>query len=389
MHFDANAINSAKAANPANAQPVAGKFLPLESPRQDMLLLYGPRQRYQFEKGMSIPCLQGDDELLIQVFAIGLNPFDRKGPDYDFGPPSYPAEPPPRTPSRIQSGDVVFGPSTDNRDARKGAYQEYVVIKAYNVARGPATFSVNVGAAIDVAFTFATIGIGISLGVNLSVLSKAGPSGPDLFQLVRLIDHTQFPEDVRAEVSDHIAHHERLKPGDWLVIWGGSSATGLFALHLAKLACLKVISIADVAKNGARLIACGADMIIDRFDQDRAVEIIYGITGDALRFAVDLICDTSAGHPSHLEDPTTAPNVQQHTVPIKIFRGVPAIGESFFIAKTLEMPEVELAGGGLSGINACAGKRCAAVSSVASGSLSLFACHRPPALPHRSPPASV
>ena len=68
---------------------------------------------------------------VFQVLAIGLNPVDWKGADYGFSQPSYPwvngrdfagiVVKGPKRPSRIHTGDVVFGPSTDYRDVRKAA----------------------------------------------------------------------------------------------------------------------------------------------------------------------------------------------------------------------------------------------------------------------------
>jgi hypothetical protein len=49
------------------------EFLRLSSPQQDVLLLHGPRQKYSLEKAKDIPELRGDDEILVQVLAIGLN----------------------------------------------------------------------------------------------------------------------------------------------------------------------------------------------------------------------------------------------------------------------------------------------------------------------------
>ena len=113
------------------------EFLRLEKPQQDLLLLHGPRQKYTLERAKEIPELRGDDEILVQTLAIGLNPVDWKGADYGFSQPSYPwingrdfagiVVKVPRKDSRIKQGDVVFGPSTDYRDVRKAAYQEYVV----------------------------------------------------------------------------------------------------------------------------------------------------------------------------------------------------------------------------------------------------------------------
>ncbi len=147
-----------------------------------------------------------------------------------FGQPAYPwvngrdfagiVVRAPRSSSRIQIGDVVCGPSTDYRDVRKAAYQEYVVTTDYNVARIPAETTVKVGAAIGVAFVAATIALGVSFGLDLGHLKNA-PAGPDLFDLVRRIDRRDIPDDVRGECFDSIPNAERPRPGDWLAIWGG------------------------------------------------------------------------------------------------------------------------------------------------------------------------
>lgn len=229
----ANHANHANGTNGTQQYTVDDDFLKLGAPQQDVLLLHGPRQKYSLEKAKEIPSLKSDDEILIQVLAIGLNPVDWKGPDYNFGQPSYPwvngrdfaglVVRAPRKPSRIQSGDVVFGPSTDYRDIRKAAYQEYVVTTDYNVARIPKGVSVKTGAAIGVAFVAAVIGLGTSLGVDFSSLAREAPLGPDLYQLVRSVDRSHFPDDVREEVFESIPYDERPTRGEWIVIWGGES----------------------------------------------------------------------------------------------------------------------------------------------------------------------
>ena len=116
--------------------------------------------------------------------------------------------------------EKVLGPSTDYRDLRKAAYQEYLVTTDFNVARLPAELSVNTGAAIGVAFVSALLALGVSLGLNYASISGAS-KGPDLFSLLRKLDQDKIPEDVREECLDGIRPEERPHEGDWLAIWGG------------------------------------------------------------------------------------------------------------------------------------------------------------------------
>ncbi|KAK4554152.1 hypothetical protein LTR86_008679 [Recurvomyces mirabilis] len=345
------------------------EFLKLSSPQQDILLLHGPRQKYSLERSKDIPELQGDNEILVQVLAIGLNPVDWKGADYGFGQPSYPwvngrdfagiVVKASKSSGRVEQGDVVFGPSTDYRDIRKAAYQEYVVTTDYNVAGVPQDVSVKDGAAIGVAFTGAVVALGVSLGVDFNVTQGGSPAGPDILRQVRQLSSGDVPEDIRSEVFDGILISERPQQGEWLAIWGANTTTGRFALQLAKLAGLRL----------------GADFMVDKHDPQRAIEILRAITGNKLRFGIDCTGKETAEHlqqvlrsdtattKSHLVGLTGLPkeaasNVVHHKIPIKLFHESPAFGEDvmqwleeLLVLKKLKLPEVEIAEGGLAGIN--------------------------------------
>ena len=114
----------------------------------------------------------------------------------------------------------VFGPSTDYRDIRKAAYQEYLITTDFNVARLPASLSVNVGAALGVAFVSALLALGISLGFNFTNGVDAH-KGPDLLGILKGISRDEIPEDVRDEAFVGIKAEERPQAGDWFAIWGG------------------------------------------------------------------------------------------------------------------------------------------------------------------------
>ena len=380
-----NGYSNGYANGHTNGPAHSDEFLKLDKPQQDLLLLHGPRQKYSLERSKDIPELQKDEEILVQVLAIGLNPVDWKGADYGFSQPSYPwvngrdfagiVVRAPRKPSRIQQGDVVFGPSTDYRDVRKAAYQEYVVTTDFNVARIPNGTSVKQGAALGVAFVAAAISLGISFGVDFSNLRTA-PSGPNFLPSVRGLDPRDVPEDVRDEIFGGISYSERPQPGEWLAIWGANSTTGQLALQLAKYAGLKVACVADLAKGGSRLAELGADFMADKYDPQRAVDILKAVTGGKLRFGVDCngkesaaylqqaVQQSSTGLKSHILGLTGLPKevangVVHHKVPIKLFHEAPHVGEDvsqwleeLLTAKSLKLPEVDIADGGLAGINA-------------------------------------
>jgi hypothetical protein len=144
------------------------------------------------------------------------------------------------------------------------------------------------------------------------------------------------------------------------------------------MAGLRVIAVLDVARSGERMLRYGADFLVDRHDTIRATTIIEGITNKSLRFGLDtrgkesatlLASSLSAGkksadHTSHLvgltglpEEPTEG--TTYHTVPIKIFHEVPAIGEGLMVwlegllqSRLLGTPDIEVVEGGLEIINA-------------------------------------
>jgi len=158
----------------------------------------------------------------------------------------------------------------------------------------------------------------------------------------------------------------------------GSSAIGCCAVQIAKLAGLKVIAILDVEKNGERMLKLGADLLVDRLDEERAIAIVKGVTKGRLRFALDTRGKESAAllteamqiekgrhaKRAHLVGLTGLPKepkevVVYHSVPIKSFHEAPQVGEGLMIwleklleLKLLSTPDIEVAEGGLEGINA-------------------------------------
>ncbi|EED21379.1 oxidoreductase, zinc-binding dehydrogenase family, putative [Talaromyces stipitatus ATCC 10500] len=356
---------------------------------QNALLLHAIKEKYTLVTDHAIPSIHHQDEILIEVSAIGLNPIDWKAPAFNFGIPSLPwvfgrdlagkVIKTSSSSSRLQVGDLVLVPSTDYRDIRKAAFQEYAVTTHYNAAKIPPTTSIHGGASIGVAYVAAALALGVSFGLDFG-LARSVP-GPDLRTILKSVNAQDIPEDVRPEcLPSSEAGAERVKKGDWIAIWGASTTTGYIALQLAKLCGLKVICIADIARHGQRLHALGADILVDRHDTNRAVDIIRGVTNGQLRFGIDIvgrdtatILEKALSQPhkeggnepqSHLLGLTGSPKEKKdgivyHTVPIKIFHESPQVGEglvkwleNLLEYKALTPPEVVIRDeGGLGGIN--------------------------------------
>ena len=111
----------------------------------------------------------------------------------------------------------VIAISTDYRDTRKGAFQQFVIANDYNLVRLPPSLTYEQGSTVGVAFVAASLALGVSLGADFSSVLD----GPDLFRALRDIDTGRIPDDVVNETLHSLRDEERPREGDWLVIWGG------------------------------------------------------------------------------------------------------------------------------------------------------------------------
>ncbi|KAI5209494.1 GroES-like protein [Aureobasidium subglaciale] len=377
---------------PQTSQDLVEKTRRADSPLEDGLpfqqsiaLLHAARERLVLTEGYPVPLPKTEDELVVKIKAIGLNPVDWKSIDYNFAIPQLPyiagrdfagiVVRAPTASSRLRVGDLVLSPSTDYRDIRKSAFQEYAISTHQNVARIPRNIATTQGASIGVAYVAAALALGVSLGLKLPNLS--GENGVDLWDAVRSLPSGALPADVEAECVSSIEDNERPQHGDYIAIYGGSSTSALFISEIARLAGLRVILLADGVKHGGRLGEREGCILVDSHDPLRAIEIVRSITKGQLRFAVDTVGketagylaqmlqgDSQEGRRSHLVGLTGVPKekfdgIMAHSVPIKVFHEVPSIGLSMmsWLERALEteaiiLPEVEQATpAGLDGIN--------------------------------------
>jgi NADPH:quinone reductase-like Zn-dependent oxidoreductase len=469
---------------------------------QSALLLHTIRQPYEVKEDYPTPTVLRDDELLVKITAVGLNPIDWKAPyvysfkmpsdsegypqphlskvdlalaqsfrmhrinshasktylafhtnsrdrDYNFGIPVLPyisgrelvgivlqapslktssstsTSSPSNsstsnsstsgscsvttsltntTASRIQKGDIVIIPSTDYRDLRRAAFQQYSIASSFNTIRLPVNVSQESGSILGVAFVAAVLALGICMGVDFTSILD----GPDLLAIVRGIDEERLPKDIRKECVSGIEDGERAKKGDWLVIWGGSSTCAFVMKQIAKLAGLKIISVVDSSKHGLRLSnhdRIRPDLVVDSHDAERAISIIRATTGNNAKFGFDTVGKDTAAHliralassdtasvpndaqeyetvkfklptppsspsepikatTSHLVGLTGVPKtniptgVALHSVPIKLFHEIPEVGEALsewcerlLVRGLLVPPAVVGTVDGLEGIN--------------------------------------
>ncbi|KAG8168268.1 hypothetical protein KVR01_003957 [Diaporthe batatas] len=339
---------------------------------QTVLLLRGPRQPYELVKNYPTPELHTGSEVLVKTRAIGLNPIDWKAPDFNFAIPELPYISGRElagdicrvsgSSHRLNLGDRVIAISTDYRDLRKAAYQEFVVCLDYNVVRLPQALSYEEGSTLGVAFVAASLALGICMGVDFSDIAN----GPDLLKLAKATDPESIPEDVRAETLRGISEDERARSGDWIAVWGGSATSANLTVQLAKLAGLKVATIVDSARHGLRLSNhkfIRPDLLIDSHDPQRAIDILKANVGEDLRFGIDTRGKDTAAKllealtdkgvsggtrpPSPPATPRTSPALSahligltglprqdsvggavMHSVPIKLFHEVPAVGSA-------------------------------------------------------------
>lgn len=288
-------------------------------------------------------------------------------------------------------GAQVLAISTDYRDERKSAFQHYAVSATHTICALPSRpDGASCGpdpshASLGVAFTAAALALGVCLGVDFSPETSpaaASSGGFDFLHLLRSRTRpAAIPLDVRAECLDGIRERERARPGDWVAIWGGGSATALMLTQLAKAAGLRVALVGDAKKHGGRVVQRGLaapHVMVDCWDEDRAVDVLRGVAGGRLRYAVDAVGKETAGKLAealgdgggggqdervHLVGLSGVPKdvrdgVMVHAVPIKVFHEVREVGlrTMEWLARLLGdgrlvTPDVEVVEGGLRSVN--------------------------------------
>ncbi|KAF9650154.1 GroES-like protein [Thelephora ganbajun] len=194
----------------------------------------------------------GENEVLIKVRAIGLNPIDVSGCDLTgevvkLGP---------NLKVDIRVGDRVSATVVGNSASGRGAFTEYA--KAFSdlvwkIPQGTLSFehAVAIGSPLNAAFQ-ALYGVD-DLGLTQRFDSAA----------------------------------QGWKDETWVFIYGGSSGVGQFAIQLAKLSGYKVVTVAS-PRNHDFLKALGADAVFDYKDPD-VVQKVKDVAGNKISHVLDAI----------------------------------------------------------------------------------------------------
>jgi NADPH:quinone reductase-like Zn-dependent oxidoreductase len=180
-----------------------------------------------------------DGYMLVKTAAVALNPADWTDIDYDGGYEGCAVgldytgtvilPSPTSTEKTFNKGDRVCGPVHGCNSARRedGAFAHYILVKAGLQIHVPEYMSFEEAA---------TLGCGI-LTIGLGLYQSLGLPLP--------------PLEGRVEET-----------GKWILIYGGSSATGTLAIQFAKLSGYKVITTCS-PKNFELVQALGADIVLD------------------------------------------------------------------------------------------------------------------------------
>jgi len=203
----------------------------------------------------------GENEILVRVRAIAINPTDWKHTKWltkaatyigcDFAGEVVQVGPNPKT--NIKVGDKVASSVRGGVSRDRGAFSEYAKTFADLAFIIPEdTWSVEEASTI-----------GIPLYTSVQVLY-----GPRTLGLPQLDDKAP-------------------PVGTWFFIYGGSSSVGQYSIQLAKLSGYKVATVAS-PHNFELVKGFGADVVFDYKDPD-VIKKLKEATGDSIHLALDAI----------------------------------------------------------------------------------------------------
>jgi D-arabinose 1-dehydrogenase-like Zn-dependent alcohol dehydrogenase len=310
----------------------------------------------------------GPNEVLIEVMVVALNPVDNAQRDGDYPVPVYPAvlgSDVAGVVVKVGSNITMVSPGTRvlafassyyfNGSPDHGAFQKYTLAPFELVAPLPDALSFEQGAVFPV---------GVLAG--LSAWTTVG-----------------IPLDTRYTLQD--------KQG--VLIWGGASSVGTFAIQSARTLGFTIYTTAS-RKHHAYLKSLGADAVFDYHDSEVVAQIVAAVNKDGVELhtahcavpgglqpTLDVLKQTKGDKPAKVahspvlppDHPTLDNTEIRFNMPpadeaerskhmIRCFHGW--LRDGFKSGSVIPSPGIQVEGGGLEGLNAALDKLKAGVSGV-------------------------
>ncbi|KAF8499317.1 GroES-like protein [Gautieria morchelliformis] len=222
----------------------------LSSMSQQRALLLLEKQGAFSVRNIDIP-KPGPGDILVKVVSIALNPIDWAIQKYGILREEYPAilgsdgagivEQVGEGVTAFKKGDKVLHQGTLRND--KATFQEYTTVPAEIVAKIPENISFDQAASIPLAISTAAIGFYNPLGNRgAGLIPPWEPTGKDKYK------------------------------GQGILIFGGASSVGQFAIQLARLSGFSPIVVTASLHNSDLVKSLGATHLIDRNTDDVVAE---------------------------------------------------------------------------------------------------------------------
>ncbi|KAJ5088560.1 Polyketide synthase enoylreductase [Penicillium angulare] len=246
---------------------------------QNALVVAGPGQLSLRQDG-PMPHV-APDMALVRTVAVAINPVDAKMLDYspaigaihgyDFAGVIVALGS--DAPHHLSIGDRVAGAVHGNNslEPRVGAFAQYVGAIAELLFKIPDTMTFEEASTLGIGFATAGLALFRELEIPVSVedlIDRAGPNGP-----------TVADSDVPPNAV-------------WVLVSGGSTATGTRAIQLLKLAGLRPIATCSPS-NFALVLGFGAEKAFDYRSPDCAKEI-RAYTRNGLAYVLDCVSESDS-----------------------------------------------------------------------------------------------
>lgn len=265
-------------------------------------LTVASKNTYKLDHRHPVPDFENEFEVQIRTCAVGLNPIDWKSLEYNFCIPEFPwvtgremagvvervapgvtslkpgdrvwtSKCPSTTPSlyKKQRKMLMFCSGTYYRDRRAGCFQDLVTVPEHTVSPIPGDLSFEEAACLGVAAL--TAGMTLWNWLEVPMPSQSSTSGV----LQKEVGGSSTPQ------------------ADLMLVWGGSTVTGQFAIQIAVQCGLEVIAVTS-EETSSLAFDLGATYVVTRTgktDQEIVAEI-RSLGGNRITRGIDLVGSKTA-----------------------------------------------------------------------------------------------